>query len=236
MIISHKYQFIFIKTAKTAGTSIETYLSPHCGADDVVTPIYPPEPGHEPKNFRGLFNPIGDLLAGIRPYEIATMLRARWRYSAHMAAFQVRHRLPRDIWDSYTKWCVERNPWDKVVSDFNFRNSLQRHNWNVTFEQYIQGCNFPHNAWRYTEPRQPRQVIVDRVLRFESLNEELGKLFGELGVPFEGELSARAKSQHRDRRKSTAEYFDAASSRVVAEAFADEIALFGYEPPTLPQA
>ena len=36
MIISHKHQFIFIKTVKTAGTSIEVLLDSICGPDDVV--------------------------------------------------------------------------------------------------------------------------------------------------------------------------------------------------------
>lgn len=31
MIVSHRYRYIFIKTKKTAGTSIEIALSRHCG-------------------------------------------------------------------------------------------------------------------------------------------------------------------------------------------------------------
>jgi len=39
MIISHKHKFIFIKTRKTAGTSIEIFLSQFCGKADILTPI-----------------------------------------------------------------------------------------------------------------------------------------------------------------------------------------------------
>ena len=40
MIISHTHQFIFIKSAKTAGTSIEAALSNSCIENDIVTPLY----------------------------------------------------------------------------------------------------------------------------------------------------------------------------------------------------
>lgn len=43
MIVSHKHKFIFIKTAKSAGTSIEIALSKFCGSEDIITPILPAE-------------------------------------------------------------------------------------------------------------------------------------------------------------------------------------------------
>ena len=39
MIVSHKHKFIFLKTKKTAGTSIELALSPFCGDSDILAPL-----------------------------------------------------------------------------------------------------------------------------------------------------------------------------------------------------
>jgi hypothetical protein len=39
MIVSHEHKFIFLKTKKTAGTSIELALNALCGPDDVITPL-----------------------------------------------------------------------------------------------------------------------------------------------------------------------------------------------------
>ena len=39
MIISHKHKTIFIKTSKTASSSLEYIISEQCGPLDVITPL-----------------------------------------------------------------------------------------------------------------------------------------------------------------------------------------------------
>jgi len=53
MIISHKYKFIFIKTRKTAGSTIEYNLSSFLGPNDVITPLdgIPNANDHMGKNY-----------------------------------------------------------------------------------------------------------------------------------------------------------------------------------------
>ena len=51
MIVSFDHRFAFIKVKKTAGTSVELLLSQVAGPSAIVTPITPPEDGHEPRNY-----------------------------------------------------------------------------------------------------------------------------------------------------------------------------------------
>ena len=48
MIASFLHNFIFIKTRKTGGTTVEMTLAPHCGPDDIITPI-----GRDEERLRG---------------------------------------------------------------------------------------------------------------------------------------------------------------------------------------
>ena len=102
MIISHKYRCIFIKPKKTAGTSLELFLSQVCGADDVVTPIYPVVLPHMPRNHAGHFNPVPELLGNKGAGSIRLLkdeIRARKFYN-HIPTSVLRYRVPEKIWNN----------------------------------------------------------------------------------------------------------------------------------------
>lgn len=227
MIVSHKHRFIFIKTKKTAGTSIEVYLSRLCGPGDVITPIDPPVEGHEPRNHRGWFPPWRELGAG-GAHEKKRSLREcleRRRFYNHMPAWKVRARVPADVWRDYYRFCVDRNPWDKTVSHFHMVNS--RTGAGMSFEQYLERGRLCINHPLYTDPTTG-ELLVDRVLRFEDLDRELGEVFARLGVPFEGALDVRAKGDRRADRRPYQEVYSDDQRRLVEQAFQREIALHGY--------
>lgn len=199
MVISHRHRFIFIKTYKTAGTSIEVFLSQRCGPHDVLTPILPPVAPHAPRNHEGFYN--------------------------HIPASEVQAKIPREVWDGYFKFCVERNPWDKTLSHYHMMN--YRSGGVLTFDEYLATADLPVSYRLYTDPAGSR-IIVDRVLRYENLLPDLGAVFGRLGIPFAGSLEANAKGEYRTDRRPYHEVYTEAQRRRVEEAFAWEIRTHGY--------
>lgn len=223
MIISHKYRFIFVKTRKTAGTSIEIYLSQHCGDEDVVTKIIPHVEPHRPRNHKGFFNPFPEMTHYDNRTAFSELLRRR-RYYNHIPAAKLRARMPAGIWDEYFKFCVERNPWDKSLSHYH----MMKHRFGYTFDEYLERGDLCHNLPVYGDPESPGDLLVDRVLLYENLMDELADVFGELGVPFEGSLNVRAKSDYRKDRRPYHEVYTEEQRELVAQAFAREIELHGY--------
>lgn len=228
MIVSHRHRFIFVKTLKTAGTSIEQALARHCGPEDVVTPIFPPVEDHAPRNWRGLFAPwLGVRSRADLSKNLRELAQAR-RFYNHIPARFARARLPARVWDGYLTFCVERNPWDKTLSHYHmFRNAdwHRHHDPGLTLDGYLAKGVFCRNAPFYCDA--DGRVIVDRVLPYDRLAEALAELMEELGLPFEG--LPRAKAGLRADRRSHREVFAPAQRRLIERAFADEIALHGWE-------
>lgn len=229
MIVSHEYRFIFLKTRKTAGTSVEVLLSRIAGDDAIVTPIGPREMGHDPRNHEAL-----ESLAG-RSHSFSQRLLREAKvnpdycryipYFNHMPAWLVRSKLGHDIWNSYFKFCFERNPWDKVASIYGWRTR------NLENPP-------PFNDWLFSDRKVSSdwpiysidaECAVDAVGRYEALNEDLDVFLERVGIASDGLDLPGAKSGFRREVR-----YPPACVEHVRRMFHREIQMFGYEcPPEL---
>jgi hypothetical protein len=144
-----------------------------------------------------------------------------------VSANAIRNQLEPNLWNSYLKFCVERNPWDKTISHFHAVKSRQ--DCNLTFDRYLSNRKFPINFPRYTEPNDPQKIIVDKVLRYENLIDELELVFKLLKIPFCGSLEVNAKSEYRTDRRHYRDVYTSEQAAVIADAFKHELTLHGYK-------
>lgn len=231
MILSHKHRFIFIKTKKTAGTSIELFLSQFCGPDDIVTPLIPVEAGHVAQNAKGLWWPNREIREGIRlsswpdiKSSVGDLVRLR-RFYNHLPAWRAQMRITQNVWNSYYKFCVDRNPLDKTLSHYYMRRAARGGLFDL--ETYFCERDFCLNAPRYTD--RTGSLMVDRILQYETLENGLGEVCQNLGIPWTGSLKHRAKTSYRTDRSPPSEIFTNEQINTLRSVFRDEVTLSGYE-------
>src|SRR5690554_1428450 len=120
MIVCHKYKFIFIKTQKTASTSLEIALSGLCSSSDIVTPISVNDEVY--RKSLGFQTPANYIVPFKRysKQDLAEFFISRRRKELynHMSCLEIKKYVGSEIYNSYYKFCFERNPYDKLISLF----------------------------------------------------------------------------------------------------------------------
>ncbi|MBE7384215.1 MAG: sulfotransferase family 2 domain-containing protein [Leptolyngbya sp. SIO1E4] len=231
MIISHKYKYIFVKTRKTAGTSVEISLSRFCGKDDIITPVIyndeliRSEMGIYPQNY-GV--PVKWSEYSLRDWK--NLIRRGKKpapkksiYYHHITAKKIRDLIGEDIWNSYFKFCFVRNPWDRAVSRYYW--NIEKTKQVVTMDESLQNNDPDANFPIYTIDGE---VAVDFVGRFENLMEDTASICERLNIPFDNWLP-RTKNKSRKSKKHYSEILNPEQIEYIREKCAAEIELFGYE-------
>jgi hypothetical protein len=151
MIVSHKHKFIFLKTRKTAGSTLEKILYPYLGEFDVCTGSERDEtPRLNTDNKNG-----------------------------HLNWHQIENLYPTE-WKNYYKFTIERNPWDKVVSSYFWHQTIKKERFGaMSFEEYVETCELLPIDW--TKYASKRNVMVDNIWLYENMSDmysELNDMFG----------------------------------------------------------
>ena len=228
MIISHRYKFIFIKTHKTAGSSMEMALGPLCGPDDIIAPMESNLGTDIPRNYHER-NLLGSTYAKSRLFRKCidrhSPLLGDWYYE-HMPAVRVRELVGGEIWNTYHKFCFERNPWAKVVSYYHWK-TLGQNRKLPSFREYVleKTKRLPLDARLYFDGGQ---CLMDEVLDFSDFHVSFPALCQRLGIPFDGQMP-REKTHINRQPIDYRGYYDDETRAKVAECFSREIRLMNYQ-------
>lgn len=167
----------------------------------------------------------------------------------HYSMLQLKQLLNDDIFfNECIKICIVRNPWDRMISTYFYRKSKCEPDfgpidqWNLSFNEWIKyiysdeynNLNLKHqgtlNNIKYHFGSSLRWVIddkynimVDKIIRFENLNDELIELFKEFG--YNEVFYKNNSTSHEDAHK----YYNEESKQLVSEHFKEDIEYFGYK-------
>lgn len=212
MLVSHSKKFIYLKTGKTAGTSVEMALQHHCLPEGMVV-------GEETdciETNAGIVGARGRDVSG-QPW---------WN---HMTAREIREKIPGDLWVSYCKICNIRNPWDKTVSAFHMAfPKIKNETTDVVFSEFRSWVVGPNNLLRDTEIYFiDGKPVADVYIRYHRLAEDLKAIEQRLGLDMPS--LPEAKSNYRGKVKIPyQDYYDMAAKKKIERIYRLEIEHFGW--------
>lgn len=227
MIISHKHKFIFLKTKKTAGTSLEIALSKVCGPEDIITPITENDEvarkeysGISAQNYRvplGKYNKLDwlEFVLKFQPVE----------FYNHITAEKVKRLIPKSVWDNYYKFTIERNPFDKIVSFYYWSQGHKK--FNSVYDFLINGGLKKFISYDLYSING--LVAVNKIYKYEDMNFILKDLKDKLEIAEPLQMPKHKAKSTRREVENYKDVLDEKSIDLIKVIFAREIELLNYQ-------
>mgnify|MGYP001241049051 FL=1 len=150
--------------------------------------------------------------------------RRKKEFYNHITSKEVKYLVDNNCWNNYYKFCFERNPWDKVVSQYYWKTKDPR----PPMKEFLKTRHLKGLKKRgYNIYTIDNEISVDKIYKFEDLKESLIHLQKKLSLP-EEIILPRAKSKYRIDKRHFTEMFDDEEKLTIQNEFSDEIKLFNY--------
>ena len=203
VLISHRKKFIYIKNKKVAGTTIEIFFEKYC-----TDPNKEYVANHSTPTIISNYGIIG------------SRLKKDSKYNNHINAEKIVKYIGKDIFNSYFKFCVVRNPFDKMVSLYFYKKANEK----MSFKEFCKKRNC-RNIERY---KINNKLVCDFYIRYENLNEDIEKVCKILNIEYDEKLIGSYKSEFREERNYR-KFYDEETKEIVYEKHKEEFEFFGYK-------
>jgi hypothetical protein len=248
MILSYSNRILFIKSRKTGGTSVEIALSRMCDDRDIITLITPIDEYIRLHEGRCCQNCLCDstlekeyiqLLKSSNPKlrKIPPLVKSGQKFYNHMSISEVAALVPFNL-DGFFKFTIERHPYDKAVSFANFhlkyRSYIDGGEMRVeldhiapAIDQLIESGKLQQKIRNYNLYTHQGRIAVDKIIRYEQLNEELALIFRSRGLPDDASLR-HVKAGVRDRTIPAKDILTRSQKDWINRVCAEEFVLMDY--------
>ena len=215
-MIVHEYKFAFVHIPKTGGISV---------THAIMSPIV----GYK------TYGQIGKLSKELK---FRFEMRGKQKHDFGRNFVSNKH-ITQDLWDQYYKFAFVRNPWDRAVSEFHWRHQLNN-GWapSKDFDEFLKYCEYRIKDqknkkndiyWTHAQPQSDYvtdkngNVILDKIYRFENLQEDVLHLSKVVGLNIELEKHNSSKHNHYS------EYYNSARKDFMYKLYKKDIEMFEYE-------
>ena len=155
----------------------------------------------------------------------------------HQTAREVIARIGRHNWNTAYRFTLVRNPWDKVVSHYEYRrkkNKTEVASRSISFSEWVKKTYGPQqDPALYDNPKsfQPQvewlkndegKIDIDFIGKFETINEDFNQIKAAIG------LDADLPHLNASKRAGYQSYYDDETREIVGEWFREDIEAFGY--------
>lgn len=210
-----------------------------------VTRALPYYPGlnlvfvHIPKTAGGA---IEELLRPFKAPGRKTPLRRLLRYvpvrqdpmrayiPGHSTAAWHRRTLGAGIYDNATSFAVVRNPYERLVSEYEYVRQNPKHHRHekaqrLDFNSYLRSNTNRLSQMGFIEAPDGSGIMVDRIIRFEALHDELNDLLSDAGANVALPTGGRLNSSEK---KPLDHYLTDENVRIINRACASDFHSLGY--------
>ena len=205
MLISDKNKFIFVHIRKSAGTSIRKIIEPLC------------------------IRRSKDFLTKIKSQCRLEKDYHKFYFRAHGEIMVVKEIMPPEIFDSYFKFSFVRNPWARLVSEYEYIRREKTHGRHgkvikMDFKNYIkyQAKRFDAHQINMLADRKGA-LLMDFIGKLENLNDDWHHVCKQIDIPF-----SPLPHENRTKKKDFRSYYSDNEKSMVENLWKRDIETFGY--------